>query len=295
MSTPVGLLGGVSVGPESVYNTESAAKVFLHGASSTLGKRTPLVRASKRMGRKVQPAARTASYWDGEITACWTAEDDLMESIYGLFCNDVASPYTIGGNDVPAVPSLTASVNHGGHEWTYTGGKATSLRIDIPKEGEASFTLSLIGKSVAKEVTASTVTIPADSLIVLPGGALSSLTIASAAMAFKSATIEISAPHTGPERGDYGAAEIREPLPSGALSIRGSIVLELDDATGADTIALLATHLSTGAIGGMAFGTAIVIANAISVGDPPAWQAGVQEFTLNWECTTDGTITFITS
>jgi len=295
MSTPVGLLGGVSIGPETTYNTKSAAMVFLHGAGSTIGPRTPLVRASKRLGRKAMPTARGPKYWDGDLTACFTAEDDLMSDIYGLFCNDVASPYTIGDGSTPAVASASVSVNHGGHEWTYTGGKATALRIDIPKEGEASFTLTLVGKTTAKEASASTVTVPADTLLRMPRGALPTLLIDSTAVAFKSASIEITAPHTGAERSDYGATEIREPLASGPISIRGSIVVELDDATGANTIALLATHLSTGALSSIGFGTAIVITSAISVGDPPAWQAGVQEFTLNWEIATGGQVIFTTS
>lgn len=295
MSTPVGLLGGVSIGPESTYNTKSSAMVFMIGAGSTIGPRTPLVRASRRLGRRVLPAARGPKYWDGDLSAAFTVEDDLMSDIYGLFCDDTASPYTIGDGSTPAVGSASVSVNHGGHEWTYTGGKATGLRIDIPKDGEASFALTMIGKTTTKEASASTVTYPADSLLILPGGSLSSLTIATVAMAFKSATIEIMAPHTGPERADYGAAEIREPLASGPISIKGSIVLELDDATGANTVATLATHLSSGSFATIAFGTAIFIANVISVGDPPAWQPGVQEFTLNWECVANGTITFVTS
>lgn len=284
MAAPIGALGGVAVAPESTYGTLGTVLTWLHAISSTLGQRRQIVQPSHiRVGRYTN-IEYSRGWVEGEISADFTFEQDVVGPLLAACGTVSTATYTIAPDTAPDTNALSVFVNHGGKEWSHAGCKPTGLRIDMPAHESAKITVPMIGLVQAAVVSPHTVTRPSEALVALPTD-IGALTIGGTAMQMRSASINVELPKTGNERFVYGSPTIKEPHPSGPALITATINVDLDDTTGANSIAELADFLSATALGTIAWAGGITLTGCMMTGDPPALQVGVQEFAINVQAT----------
>jgi len=287
-----GMLGNISIAPESTYGTDPATGyVDQFGIGSTLGLRRSRVRPI-RLGRGiVGVSADRAGFIEGEITLAMTNKESIIGDILGLFGNINTSVFSLA-NDAPDVTSVSVRVNHGMDsngdylEYVYTGCRGTSLRFDLPENGPPQMVIGLIGRSMAKVASPSTVSMPVESNLYLQSD-FDALQVASSPYAHKGVTISLDAPHSGADRSFCGATWIRKPVPSSQMALTGSFVTELDqDSAEAnyDTAAIIDLYIAGTTLGAITIGTTdFVLSGCEMVGDPPSLGMGAQDFTVNFE------------
>jgi hypothetical protein len=229
--------GYIAVGDESVaYGTAAGTPVYQHAVSSGLKAQENRVKAPVLGGLSATTGIRLTRWSEGSITLAHTDEDDEVGVIYSHLASASGSVYTFGGT--PTVDSHTVFVGFGGIEYEFTGCVARSITWTLNNGGISTIGLDYMGRYPTKQTEASP-SRPPESEIITPGD-LDTFTVGGTAVGcLKSATITFSWPATGTERIRLGSDLMPQPIRSDRPTISGTFTLELDDATGSDTIALL--------------------------------------------------------
>lgn len=292
MSTPIGINGGILVGAESTYGTEASSKAAIHAISASLGQRRGTRKSTAWLSPYAQRLEQGVTFVDGEIVAAFTREEDVIGDILGLLGAVTTGTCTIGAGNAPDVDSLTVAVNHGAApEYTYTGLVPSSVRIDLPSNGQATITCGFAGKAAAKEATPTSITDPSESLILMPSS-YGTLSIDGTDYDFNNFSLEFAIPTAYAGADAVGGSTVRRAFWSGPMVISGSIDLDFDDDSGSnvDTVSLLDdVYYADGDLTTISLtdGTAwVTLGSCEMLGDPPSLTNESQSFSLNFEAQT---------
>jgi hypothetical protein len=232
-------LGWVALAAESVaYGTLGASLVYQQGisVSPTFNEvRTiPPVLGSVSASTGV----RLASNFSGNVTLAHTDEGDDVGVLYGHFGSLSTATYTFGGTPVNDSLSLFYDLN--GIEYDVAGCYSSSITWTLANQDFSAVSFDLIGRAPVKYAGAPrTPSLPPATELVKPVD-LTTFTVGGAAIAgISAATITYSRQITGMERQRLGTAVLAQPCVYGRPTITASFTLELDDATGNDTIELI--------------------------------------------------------
>jgi len=285
MSLPIGLDGGVLIGAESTYGTEASTKVAVHGISAGIGQRRGTRKSVGWLSHKAQRIEQAVTYVDGPVEMGFTLEQDVMGGLFGALGSVSTATYTIGNTD-PDNTSLTVAVNHGAApEYTYTGNVLSSVKIDLPSENSGTLTAAFAGKAAAKEATPTSITDPAESLLLMPSG-YGTLAIDGIDYDFNNFSLEFNIPTAFAGQNAVGGSTVRRAFWSGPMTISGSVKLDFDDDSGSDvdTVTLLDNvYYADGDLTTITMGSWLTLSGCEMIGDPPSLTGEAQTFNCNFE------------
>jgi len=284
--------GGLKVAPENAtFGTPSGSYVDVHLATATMGLRRTLARPVRLSrgapGHGLGSAVHEymSAWCDGEIVVPLMMSDAIIGHLYGCGASKATLTYTFGGDEAPNDISMALDVvmdEDTPLSYLFTGVKPTSYRWDFAADQNASLTIGVVGGVLPVKGT-STITRPSDAEIVMPSD-VSSFTVGATAIGVKSASITVELPTSSSERHTIGQAFIKQPVRNGPCLITGSLLVDLDDETGFDSVDILDDFLSGTALGDIEFGSSSITAsNCLMTGDAPTLGPGITEFPINFE------------
>lgn len=282
MTTYIGDAGGVAVGAETVFGTETAAWVVQNAVSATFGARRVPIETG--LLNATYPTVREFNVFsDGEITIGYTrkrARNKFLDCIGTL----ATQTYTFSGAAAPTnAIGLSALVDYGGYQVKYLGCSVLKLRWDLQPQTTIKQTATLIGRGGTVDATPETITVP-DITDVQLDSDLATFTLGGATICIKGATIEVDPNYTGLERRCLGASGHKQPVSQGPWNITASLNCELSTDTGNDTVAQLADFIGSGT-GNVAVGDLLIddwsLFGCYMMGDFPALQPGIVNFPIN--------------
>ncbi len=234
-----GDLGWTAVAAESTYGTLGTSLVYQHAISSGL---------KPQYNRTVPPCLgstdphvgyRLSRWTAGTVTLGHTDEEDDIGVIYDHMASAVGNDYTFGGT--PTNGSLSFFVDYGDVEWDYSGCVVRGITWNLSASDYSTIALDVLGQSVAKYAGGPRITAIPDCKEVTTPGDLSVFTMNSVDVsgAIKGATINWAWQTTDIGRQRFGSQLLPQPVRVGRQVITATFNLELDDATGADTLQVL--------------------------------------------------------
>ncbi len=275
----IGDNGAIQIGPETTYGTVTAAYVEQHARSATIGPRKALL-PSPRLGQNPTVRSYGVGYTDGEIVLAYDDSraviGNLLASVGNLSTND----YTIGTDAAPDTESLSVWVDYGGYVLEYLGCQVSSIRFEFSPDSPIVVTAGFLGRASATK-TPTSYTLPAVAGVVWDSD-ITPLTIGGAAMCSLSGSIEVQIPLVGTDRHCLGSSTIKQPCRSGKIITTASLNVELDDATGADSEAVLDLFLAGTTLGDIVIGD-FTLSSCYMTGDGPSLGEGITAFPINVE------------
>lgn len=283
-------LGWVALADEAVaYGTLGTSLVYQQGisVSPTFNEvRTiPPVLGSVSASTGV----RLASNFSGTVTLAHTDEGDDVGVLYGHFGSVSSGTYTFGGT--PVYDSLSLFYDLGGVEYDVAGCVASSVTWNLVNQDFSTVAFDLIGRAPVKySGSARTPSLPPATELVKPVD-LATFTVGGTPIAgISGATITYSRQVTGMERQRLGTSVLAEPCIYGRPTITATFTLEMDDATGNDSLDTIDNMLADAA------GANIVLDNfALGgckvVGDMPELSRGLGSVSLRVQATSLAVVT----
>ena len=290
MSTPQGLLGGISLVAESVFGTDpSSGYSFVHAMDPAGALKIAHTVIEPKLLGNVSPA-QTVAYDTHMVSDGFQMAVPWKEAVAGpLFKNLAAEtgagPFLYDFDDTPDTPSLCVIQDYGEGNYAIvsTGCMINSLEFVFEPGNCGVINVQFNGASQAEKSSPPAVVIPLNSYISMPGD-LSAFTVGGTAVAPRSFKFRAEQPLTGADRKQYGSTAIKQPIPAGARFFGCDLTFELDDATGEDTVAELNDVLGGTDLGDIVatFGAnnIITLGTATALSGVPDVRSGVQEFTI---------------
>lgn len=232
-------LGWVALAAESVaYGTLGASLVYQHGISVTPTFNEARVIPPVLGSVAAATGTRLNSNFTGTVTLAHTDEGDDVGVLYGHFGSLFTTTYTFGGT--PANDSLSLFYDLNGVEYDVPGCIGRSITWTLNNQDFSTVAVDLIGRAPVKYAGATrSPSLPPATELVKPSD-LATFTIGGTnVFGITGATITYSRQVTGMERQRLGSAILAEPCIYGRPTITASFNLELDDATGNDTVDLI--------------------------------------------------------
>lgn len=295
--TPDGALGGLAIVAESTYGTTPGTPtwVWQNYIDSTVVPKREIIQPKWATFRPATNRKYSVSYGLGEIKLAMSLADSIIGPVLAAGSAKSGSVYTFGDGSEPDTNSFSLLQNYGGgdataanwFEYIFVGMKPTGYRFEINLDGNAVLTVPVIGRAPTKTAagSAATPSAPAESNIVMPSD-IGSVTYggSSTAITIQGASINVDLPKTGAERRGLGESTIREPVTNGQPGVSFSVNVDLDAATGNDTIAILDEFLAGNELGDITIGD-FTLSGCMLEGDPPSLQAGLMQFALTGRAT----------
>mgnify|MGYP001273128539 CR=1 FL=1 len=282
MGVRIGDNGGIRVAPESTYGTAGTVWSVQHPRSASLGPRKALL-PSPRLGAMPTTRAYGVGYADGETEVAYDDHRTVIGDLLAAAGNLSTNTYTIGDGSAPDTNSLSVWVDYGGYVLQYVGAKLQSLAFGMEGNNPVTLTTGFLAQSVSEETPVS-LTKP-DVAGVVWESDLSTITVGGAGACFLSGSIEVAIPIVGADRHCLGAASIKEPEWSGHPTVSGSFNVELEDTSGRDSEAFIASFLAGSAIGDVVVGD-FTLTDCYMTGEPPALGEGITQFSFGVEAAT---------
>jgi hypothetical protein len=278
MATYIGDAGGIAVGAETVYGTETAAWVIQNAVSASFGARRALIETN--LLNATYPSIREFNrFSDGELVVGYSRKR-ATNLFLGTIGTLATQTYTFGAGTAPTnAIGLSALVDYGGYQVKYLGCTVSKLRWELAALTTVKQTATLIGRAGAKDITPETITVP-DIANVQMDSDLATFTLGTAVILIKGATIEVDANMSGLDRRGLGSADHRQPVCQGSYTITASLQCELSTDTTNDTVAQLDDFLAGTTVGDLAIDDWTLL-GCYMTGDMPALQAGILSFPIN--------------
>ena len=287
-------LQGSKYGIEAVaYGTRAASLIGLQTRSSTLKKIRRNAKSGEYMGLQTPILDTMPAYVEGELVAGFSNSTVVLDALLGAMCAESTAVFTIGDGSMPDNTSLTVENNYGGvaasdtYATEFLGLIPVKFRIDMPANASAFMTIGFAGKDEAEVTSPSDPSPFTQSGLFMPSeyGALS---FDSVECTFKGGFVEATIPHGFIGLDDIGADTVRRACWAGNWSVNWSFNVELDDATGSDTIAHLSNYIGDGAgekgdVGTIALGSWLSLGTPWMTGDHPSQQIGPVDWVISGE------------
>jgi len=278
MATYIGDAGGIAVGAETVFGTETAAWVVQNAVSASFGARRTFIETG--LLNATYPTVREYNQFsDGEMVIGYTRKRarNVFLNTLGTLSTQTLS-FGTGSAPTNAV-GLSALVDYGGYQVKYLGCSVTKLRWELAAQTTVKQTATLIGRGGTVDATPETITIP-DIVDVQLDSDLATFTLGTATICIKGATIEVDPNMTGIDRRCLGASGHKQPVSQGPWNITAQLQCELSTDTSNDTVAQLADFLGGVTVGDLAIDDWTLV-GCYMTGDMPALQSGIVSFPIN--------------
>ena len=275
----IGDNGIIQIGPETTYGTATAAYVPQHSRAATLGFRRDNLLPSPRLGQTPGVREYGVPFADGEIVLAYDNSRAVIGDLLATAGNLATNDYTIGSSTAVDEDSLSQWIDYGGYAIQYTGGILNSLRFEFQPDSPIVVTASFLGRNATK-VTPGTYTKP-DITGVVWESDISAITIGAVPMCSLAGTVEVQFPVEGTDRHCLGGSFIKQPVRLLPIVTTGSLTVELDDSTGADSEAILDLYLAGTTIGDSVIGD-FTLSNCYMTGETPALGEGITQFPINF-------------
>lgn len=286
MGVKIGDFGGIRLGEEAVaYGTVAASLVWQHARSSTLGRRAPLLEQPRLSGTKLTTRKYATGYSDGEVEVCYDSSRAVIGPLLAA-CGDLqTNDYVIGDGGTPDRASLSAQIMHGnsladGYLTQHLGCVPTHLRLALNPNQPVILTLGLLGRT-GTEIATVAPTAPDEAGIVYESD-FTALTIGGVAMSVLAASIEQQFQIVGADRKGLATSSLKQPIRTGRVMTTASLTVELANDTGNNSQAWLAAWHAGSPLGDIVIGD-FELGSCHMTGEPPALQAGIQQFALTLE------------
>lgn len=285
MGVNFGEAGGLAVLAEAAYGTVGtvANRVWLPLKSSNIINVRELMEPQYLVG---VPTKRRFSlgYSQGQsvfpFVKSRAVSGIVLAAMSKLTTNTHAWP-DVPDNDI----GVTVWQDSGGHRMRFAGCLPTKFSWSMQHGQPVLWTVDWLGRvGSGQDENAALSMAKTDDDIMMWSDVASTMTINGVAIIPHSATIEVAPQMTGPDRWALGATNFRRPQRWGRWKITGSITLELDDTTGNNTLAQIASMLaySSTDIGNIVVGD-WTFTDCWFTGELPSVEAGITPCVLNFE------------
>lgn len=277
-----GQLGWIATASEATYGTLGTSLVYQQGISAALKQQETRTVPPCLGSTAANTGYQLAKWIAGTITLGHTDEKDDVAVIYNHCGNDDAAADTYDFGLTPGYGSLSFFLDIDSVEYDFAGCIVRGITWNLNNNDYSTMVLDVIGQSVTKYAGgARTTSIPPCDEIVVPGD-LGTFTIGGANLAgcVKGATINWSWNTTDVGRQRLGTTVIPKPLRVGRNTVSATFNLELDNATSANSVAVLDTYLAGSALGDIVLDN-FTLGSCVATGELPDLSGNLTDVSLS--------------